>query len=229
MELTKEYIALQLERLQALQDCRNLMGTYSHYHCSYRHKDYIELWAKREDTCLEMPWGIYDGWEGVRRCYSEDHGDRSDPATYEHLKGAMFMHQMDTEVLVVAEDGETARGCWITPGHETFNGKDENGNPCTVAGWCWGKYAVDFIKEDGVWKLWHMRLYPLFMAPYEGGWAKSSERAGSLDNRHSTDRPQSKDLWRYSKDAVYPADQPDPPKPYKTFADVGLTFIDPKE
>lgn len=222
-----EEIKKQQERLQALQDCRNLMGMYSYYHTSFRHADYVELWAKREDTCLEMPWGIYDGWEGVRRCYIDDHGDRA-TLPPEELAGGVFMHQMDTEVLVVAEDGQTARGCYITPGHETFTIPTPDGGKA-IANWSWGKYAVDFIKEDGVWKLWHMRLYPLYLAPYDGGWTESAEREGVLDDLRGADRPVSRDHWKYSKDAIYPADQPDPPKPYRTFADVGLTFIDPKE
>lgn len=224
LEKNMDDVLLQIERLQALQDCRNLMGMYSYYHSASRHIDYVDLWAKRADDCLEMPWGIYDGYEGVRRCYLKDHSDRTDPGMAESMKGGMFVHEMDTEVLVVADDGKTARGCWITPGHETFVGSDG-----AVATWSWGKYAADFIKEDGVWKIWHMRLYPLFLAPYDKPWTEVSVRGDILDNMRSADRPPSANHWGYSTTAIYPADQPEPPKPYRTFDDVGLTFIDPKK
>ena len=79
MEKDINYVLLQIERLHALQACRNLMGCYSYYHTAFRHIDYVDLWAKRDDDCLEMPWGIYDDYEGVRRCYLEDHDDRSYP------------------------------------------------------------------------------------------------------------------------------------------------------
>lgn len=34
-----------------------------------------------------------------------------------------------------------------------------------------GKYSVDFIMEDGEWKIWHMTIYPLFQSEYGEGWA----------------------------------------------------------
>ena len=49
-----DYEALlhQAERLEALQEIRNLMGRYSYLHSAFRNKEYAELWAKREDDKL---------------------------------------------------------------------------------------------------------------------------------------------------------------------------------
>ena len=68
-----------------------------------------------------MPWGYYLGIEGVRKCYLEDHGDRSDPMVQASpiFKGGMMMHAMDTAVIEVAKDGKTAKGVWLSPGHES--------------------------------------------------------------------------------------------------------------
>ena len=160
-----DVLTLKLERLEAAQACRNLMGKYSYYHTAFRNQDYIELWAKREDDLLVMPWGEYTGFEGVKACYMNDHGDRSDPKTLALLKGAVMMHEMDTEVLEVAADGKTAKGAWLSPGHETYvdgqvpGMETEKTSGKAHAEWCWGKYAVDFIRdEDGQWKIWHMSL-----------------------------------------------------------------------
>ena len=210
-------ILLEIERLQAVQDCRNLMGKYIYYHVAMRHKDYVELWSKREDSCLELCFNIYDAWESVRRCYVEAHGERSNPGMDEEMKGAMHLHDLDSEVVVVADDGKTARGCWTSPGHET------RGAGVT---WCWGRYIVDFIKEDGVWKIWHMRLFPYFNVPHEDGWVKAAthERVGLGD----ADRPSSADHWLYKPTEIIPPNHPEPPLPYKTYDDIGLDFIDPK-
>lgn len=45
-----DYEALlhQAERLEALQEIRNLMGRYSYLHSAFRNKEYAELWAKNE-------------------------------------------------------------------------------------------------------------------------------------------------------------------------------------
>ena len=53
-----DYEALlhQAERLEALQEIRNLMGRYSYLHSAFRNNEYAELWAKRDDDRLVMPF-----------------------------------------------------------------------------------------------------------------------------------------------------------------------------
>jgi hypothetical protein len=210
-----EELSLLADRLEGVQACRNLMGLYSYLHTAFRNNIYVDLWAKRDDDCLMMPWGVYDGYDSFYRCYREEHGDRDDPGMDEDLKGAFMMHQMDTEVIEVAEDGQTARGVWISPGHETC------GDPLKAKGtWCWGKYQVEFIKENGVWKFWKLRLYPLFIAPYNQSWAelKPYDPDEVLEEAPiQVDRKVVGETWNYSPQAVYPASEPEPPLPYATY------------
>ena len=226
-----EQLTLKLERLEAVQACRNLMGKYSYYHTAFRNKEYIDLWAKRDDDLLVMPWGSYKGFEGVKACYLKDHGDRNEPGMLDTLKGAVMMHEMDTEVIEVAADGKTAKGAWISPGHETYvDGQvpgrpDETGDGKAHAEWCWGKYAVDFIKDaDGQWKIWHMRLYPLFKCEYGTSWVDAEQP--TADEFAFTRAEKNVSMWTYSPNEVYPANEPAIPWPYKSFDDVGITFMD---
>ena len=216
-----EELTRKLERLEAAQACRNLMGLYSYYHCAFRNKEYIELWAKRDDDLLVMPWGEYKGFEGIKACYLEDHGDRSDPEVYARHRGSVMIHEMDTEVLEVAADGRTAKGAWLTPGSETY--VDRAGDGKCHAEWCWGKYAVDFIQEDGQWKFWHMRLYPLFRAEYGKSWVDTKPPEDPEEFRAGKAEPGPKP-WVYAPDKLYPANEPPIPQPYATFDDVGITF-----
>ena len=85
MELTMQQISdrlaaleLEAEKARAYRDCHNIMSTYSYYHSASRHREYMELWAKRDDCTLEMPWGIYDGYDSIYKCYVVDHGSRED-------------------------------------------------------------------------------------------------------------------------------------------------------
>ena len=228
---TLELLTRKLERLEAVQACRNLMGKYSYYHTAFRNQEYIDLWAKREDDLLVMPWGSYQGYEGVKACYMKDHGDRSDPKVLDSLKGAVMMHEMDTEVIEVAEDGKTAKGAWLSPGHETYvdgqlpgRSKEESSGQAH-AEWCWGKYAVDFIKDDnGEWKIWHMRLYPLFKCEYGESWVDTKQPEPEDYTFMSSQRSTS--WWIYSPTEVYPANEPAIPWPYEKFEDVGITFMD---
>lgn len=228
---TLELLTLKLERLEAVQACRNLMGKYSYYHTAFRNKEYIDLWAKREDDLLVMPWGSYKGFEGVKACYMNDHGDRSDPKVRESLKGAVMMHEIDTEVIEVAADGKTAKGAWLSPGHETYiegmvpGFQDDTVEHKPRAEWCWGKYAVDFIKDaDGQWKIWHMRLYPLFKCDYGQSWVDTVQPTSDDYTFMSSERSIS--WWSYSPTEVYPANEPAIPWPYEKFEDVGITFMD---
>ena len=38
------------------------------------------------------------------------------------------------------------------------------------AHWVWCKYAIDFLKQDGEWKIWKFRCYELARAPFEENW-----------------------------------------------------------
>ena len=212
----------RIERLEAAQACRNLMGKYSYYHTAFRNRDYVALWADREDCYYRFPFGEYRGIEAIRHCYLVEHGDRADPGMDKRLQGMLMMHEMDTEVLEVAEDGLTAKGCWISPGHETVPAKNlkEGEAPRGDANWCWGKYEVEFIKENGQWKIWHMILYPLFKTSFYKSWGEPGAEAlkpGTINPMTGQKNP---DYWVYDTGAVYPADEPEPPLPYGSYADM---------
>ena len=150
---------LKIDRLEAVTICANLMSRYVNYHAAFRHKDYVEFWAKRDDDILEMPWGKYLGFENVKKCYLDHHFDRGDEGAEEKMKGAVFFHHLDTPIIEVAADGKTARGAWWSPGHETFPRGDRE--PGQGAIWAWSKYGADFIKEDDGWKIWRRRIDPM--------------------------------------------------------------------
>lgn len=111
--MTEEKIREQLEytlfKLEAQEACRNLMGRYSYYRTAFQSKEIVDLWAKRDDDKLVTPWGSYQGHQGIEACYLQDIGDRSDAKVFEAIKGAVIMHEVDTEVIEVAEDLQTAK------------------------------------------------------------------------------------------------------------------------
>ena len=229
--MTIEELSIQIDRLNGAQECRNLMGKYSYYHTAFRNKEYVQLWANREDTYFKFPFGEYKGIEAIKECYLVGHGDITDPGMDVSLKGMLMMHQMDTEVLVVADDAQTAKGCWISPGHETMLR-----NPPGVEGpvdkskgvkdlipdpqWCWGKYEVEFIRENGEWKIWHMVLFPLFKTSFYKAWTECEEIDEPQFNDGELVIKSKPDFWQWSKDAVYPADEPEPPLPYHSYEDM---------
>ena len=46
------------------------------------------------------------------------------------------------------------------------------------------KIGADFIQEDGVWKIWRMRVYPVFQAPYDTCWTDVPPYEGFVAETH---------------------------------------------
>lgn len=206
----------RLARLEAAHEIQNLMGRYSFWHSAGMHRECEDLFAlKTPGTRVEMMWGVYEGAEGVRRCYSGFHVDVDGDGV-----GLMHMHTMTTPVVEVAADGRTARGVWISPGHETGPSFQD---PRTItANWAWCKYGADFVLEDGAWKIWHLHVYGIFMASYHKSWVEQPDDMDPaafppLPPETAPDRAPTTH-WQYTPDRVY-LNQPAPPAPYTAFTD----------
>ena len=142
--------AEQLARLAVdIHEINNLMSLHAWYHAALMHDVEIEeIWSKRDDTVLWFEAsGRLEGPEAIKAGYGKE-------VSREETMGYFSWHTITTPVVEVAADGQTAKGVWYTPGIAGFfpEGKS-NFN------WMFEKYGVDFIREDGVWKIWHMRVY----------------------------------------------------------------------
>jgi hypothetical protein len=206
----------QNERLQAVVEIQNVMSRYEYFHTADMQEETVALWAKNApDIRANVPsFGLYRGYEGVRRLYVGAHQSFGEEARV----GMMHMHALTTPVIEVAGDGKTARAVWISPGHETagFDGKMH-------AFWAWLKYGVDFIKEDGKWKFWHLEVFGIFFTPYEKSWVEQAlpDERISLPDEVKPDKVTA--YWT----SYTPADKtqliPAPPEPYETY-DPAMTY-----
>ena len=159
LEKEVELLEKEVERLHAINEIQNLVGKYTALHTPKTFKRTPELFAlKQPDVSAEIAmWGVYVGAQQIKSLYEKLHD--------EPLEGTMFEHQFTTPMIEVAGDGQTAKGVWFSPGHETAYRDGE-----LQAYWCYGKYGADFIKEDGEWKIWHWHFYDTFMCPYDKSW-----------------------------------------------------------
>lgn len=225
MKITMERTLRELETAKAVQQCRNTASRYSHLLSEFRTAELVELWANRKDTFLFAPWGCYHGIEGIRNCFLKDFGDRDDPAYTERLKGCMYVHTFDTELIVVAKDGRTARAVFLIQGAETYGGGIPNpayrGKCCFMANRC----GVDFILEDGKWKLWHMSVWTFWHFPLETCWTDIGKYQGFLltEDTHCDAEPL-QPAYFWSKTAKLGREEPLAPEEYETFADVAPGF-----
>ena len=143
------------EQVVALNAIANLMGRYSHLGRLRGEDTLEELFAmKQPDVSWRTPMGP-QGPEALKRRFRQP-GE----APRGEVPGQLHAHSMFSPVVEVAADGKTAKGVWDSFGPNISNGSD-------VGNWLWVKYGVDFIKEDGAWKIWHMQVYPLFNTPQD--------------------------------------------------------------
>ena len=219
----------------------NLFGRYMTLHNAFRDPEIIPLWVSKGTPDVRAQYsnnGIYTNWDNIMSY----HAQRPNPP------GKLIYHFLASPVIEVAEDGQTAKGMWLMSGLESGLTSPEaaQGAPdfmfeknVTIDGkkvWMhtvYAKYGVDFIKQDGQWKIWHFHCFEVARAPYRTGWipfAAASQNSPFADdlmyfgedgrpvmmpkpdgpatirhNPYRTDRGQTLDLQ--------------PPVPYRTFSE----------
>jgi len=157
-----------LSYLENIHEIEQLQYRYQHYlNLGKGHQIVDELFAQdTPDISMEAgDSGVFKGKEGVRRHFYPYDEIASEPGVY-------LEHRVIMPVIEIAEDGNTARGVWISPGNWA------NGKP-PIQCWAYGRYWTEYIKEKGIWKIWHMIWDQTFESPYKEGWLNSSASTAS--------------------------------------------------
>lgn len=210
------------DQVVALNAVANLIGRYSHGMQEHGQDVLPQIFAmKTEGVSWRVPRGP-NTIAGMKALFARP---AEDPSQY---KGALRMHAMLTPVIEIAADGKTAMGIWDSFGPQA-NSIDAQ------TSWLWLKYGVDFVKEDGVWKIWHLQVFPIFNTPWNQGiaeHAKAQAAAGKGANAGGPPLPGSEKwvgpkaaLWIY--DGKTPLRGPRIPTPYCTYSeDISPTQYD---
>jgi hypothetical protein len=229
LEATNEMYRKQIQKLNDVRELENMMGRYVWMHEVQMDPKFLDMFyaKKQPDVSWEVAHlGYFEGRASLKRILDWHGPDNGKPEP-----GTLYMHNLTTPVIEIAEDGKTAKGVWISPGAETMPDPEKPGK---VQGfWAWTRYAVDFIREDGAWKIWHYHVYRIFQTPadknYSDEWEMSFAPVGGgkeppmpmvkPDGPTTYDNPFSQ--------AYIPELIPHPPEPYKTFSET-FTYGAPK-
>lgn len=215
-ELAQEISELraELERMQAVNEIQNVMANYTIYHAFGRHKECLKQFAMHTpDVSVEIAmWGRFVGPQSVFKNYigmAMAEGDRI---------GMMCDHPIATPLVQVAKNGLTAKCIWTTFGTESLKDPDGKIEPLFM----YGKFAVEFIKENGRWKIWHFHILPDLMfhqnIPYTE--TKPHHDPNTKEYGAPDDAPQPDEPTTFCEE--YSADTarkfwPQPPLPYDTY------------
>ena len=168
----------EIERVRARGEIENVFNRYQHLHNAFRDTEIIEkLWVKEGTPGVSAQYtntGIYNTWDSVM----EYHRNRPTPT------GKLLQHVSTTPVIEVAKDGMTAKGVWSVAGVESglsdpevakgapeafFEDELVNGKK-VWAHWIQVRYYLDFLKQDGEWRIWHIRVVEVSRAPFSRNW-----------------------------------------------------------
>lgn len=143
----------QIRRAFDREQIKNVFAKHCYCHLALRHDLEMEkIWAHNApNVSWGFPTGFQVGRDTVWDFYVKANLARNAPPS------VCRMHTLATPLIEIAGDGQTAQGMWYTPGfgpiaREPF---DPNDGPL-LGEWIYEHYAVDFIKEKGQWKIWHM-------------------------------------------------------------------------
>lgn len=219
----------------------NLFTRYMALHNAFRDPEIVPLWVKKGTADVRAQYsnnGVYTDWDKIMSY----HAQRPNPP------GKLVVHYVTSPIIEVAEDGQTAKGMWMMTGLESglTSPQAAAGAPgfmyeknVTVNGkkvWMHtvhAKYGVDFLKQDGQWKIWHFHCYEIARSPFGLGWipfaaaAQDSPFADDLmyfgeDGRPvmmpKPDGPATLRHNPYRTDRGQTLDLP-PPVPYRTFSE----------
>jgi hypothetical protein len=238
LEQRLEALERQVQRQADYVAIANVMGRYQYLHTAGR-MDLIgkELFAyDHPDARSEYgPLGVFGPEKSLE--FFEVMTARGSHGTGEIDPGRLELHQITTPVIEVAEDGQTAKAMWMSTGAIfIYSGAADEDRQTSL--WDSGKYAVDFIKQDGVWKIWHLHVCDLWRSDYDTNPVKNAGAAPTGTTQAMVDdykarvaagedvRPggmpcpdgPTTTCYAYARDSRA-NEGPKPPEPYRTFSE----------
>ncbi|HUN24950.1 MAG TPA: nuclear transport factor 2 family protein [Steroidobacteraceae bacterium] len=200
-----ERLARRVQRLEDEQAIQKLQSKYAHYLFTQRYARIVEECFARHtaDVTLEFSdSGVYRGLERIRAVY------RDFEAAKDRIPGFFILHMAVNPYIEIAGDGRSARSHWLSPGAVGSN---------TSAGWVWGPYYIDYLKEDGEWRIVHSNLAPLFRNRYDVSWAEAKDH-GTVRTALTSPPDEPPTLYRPYNEVKSEPDlfkrHPDLPPPY---------------
>jgi hypothetical protein len=181
------------ERALAMMEVQNVFSKHAFYHqASLFCEEMEDIWVKEDGpNAATATWNnggrMQAPYSMIKLNYCTNHYkamqktltelSKKDPSVKDipqNIGAGMeyVMHTQETPVIEVAQDGKTAKGLWYSIGQ----GVRPVGTTGKSTEWMWEKYAVDFIKEDGKWKMWH--LINMMDVPPQTGSSSASAAGG---------------------------------------------------
>ncbi len=157
----------QVVRLWDKEEIKDLMSRRCYYKINdWRQQELDELWVTSPElqasASLANNLGYYVGMQDISAYYvagirerrqSQLDAVRKTRPDAEYGNSVMNGHTVHTVMVELAGDGKTARYLAYDHGHQT----DPQDDGTAKGYWTSGHILADLVKEDGVWKIWHIK------------------------------------------------------------------------
>lgn len=157
-------------RIWDKETCVQLINRHSFYYSNdQRQQELNDLWVRtpelQKTASLGYNNGYYVGMDEIARHYVEDrkaqqmerlipYAPALAPTEANLGQGCAFMHTSTTPLVYISDDGKTARYLGYQLGFQAI-GKSECDADVYLE---FGLIFADLVKEDGLWKIWHLVL-----------------------------------------------------------------------
>jgi hypothetical protein len=197
----KKHLALsqRIYNAAASQEVENVKARHTYLHGSAdATSEWTRIWSRSDDcswahafgrmrgfdqvwfgsvTCYDMM--AMDNWLKIYEIYPEVGG--KDPRPLMEAS----VHTLVTDIIEIADDGQSARASFITPGviHSVLTSEGEK--YCNVL---WERYGSDFVQEGGKWLYLHEHVCPDILTKLDAfNWA--SEDYARITGQNSSTPP----------------------------------------
>jgi hypothetical protein len=172
--------------LEDTEEINRLQKAYGFYLEHFMLDEIVDLFADRPDLVLN---GAEGGKDDIKKFFK----NLSDLS-----RNPEFLHQaMQLQGLVdIGPDGQTAEGRWYSLGSVALP-MGKGVRPISLN----GIYTVEYVKENGKWKIRKLKFHPIILAAPDEGWVKK-ERVAAIVPGEDGKRGPAKPL---DGDARYPS------------------------
>ena len=168
-------------------EVENVISKHEYYHSALNHMgEFLEIWVNEDPWMETMSWtnnnqkmvGAYNLWGfmvpdlvgnitmSMSAAIEDDPKGIIEEAPETYGTGMFWYHMLMSPMIVVADDGQTARACFQSFG--TVTGP----MGAMTAQWTCESYGFDCAKmSTGEWKIWHLHTYVYFYVDTTSTWA----------------------------------------------------------
>ncbi|KAH9220543.1 SnoaL-like domain-containing protein [Leptodontidium sp. 2 PMI_412] len=165
-------LSKEVTRLSDEAEIKKLHFKYGYYLDKCLYEEVLDLYADHPDTYVEFIGGRYRRKAGVKRLYVDRFASRFVAGRNGPVHGFLLDHAQMQDVITITPSGDRANGRFralMSAGtHKSVQDTHPRG---FVQWWEGGVYENEYIKENGMWKVFRLKYFPFWHADFERGWS----------------------------------------------------------